>query len=97
VWPNWDNTPRSGRLGRVALHATPERFGAHVRRALQLASNAPLDEQLVMVKSWNEWAEGNYLEPDTEFGLARLQALAREVRLAQRGTSDAPVPTKSPG
>jgi len=60
---------------------------------VELASTAPPDEQLVMVKSWNEWAEGNYLEPDTEFGPARLEALAREVRLAQRGgASVGPVP-----
>ena len=35
VYPNWDNTPRSGRLGMVATGSTPERFGAHVRRALE--------------------------------------------------------------
>jgi hypothetical protein len=29
-----------------------------------------------MIKSWNEWAEGNYLEPDDEYGRGRLQALA---------------------
>jgi lipopolysaccharide biosynthesis protein len=77
VWPNWDNTPRSGRHGRVILESTPERFGAHLRRALELVATAPVDEQMVMIKSWNEWAEGNYLEPDTELGLARFEALAR--------------------
>lgn len=28
-----------------------------------------------MLASWNEWGEGNYMEPDTEFGLGRLEAL----------------------
>ena len=32
---------------------------------------------MVVIKSWNEWAEGNYLEPDEEFGMGRLEALAR--------------------
>ncbi len=79
-------------LGRAAAasspsHSTPERFAAHLRRAIELASAAPADEQVVMIKSWNEWAEGNYLEPDREFGRARLDALAGEVRRARRPAS----------
>ena len=79
VYPNWDNTPRLGRRGMVATGATPERFAAHVRRAIELARLNPPDEQFVVIKSWNEWAEGNYLEPDAEFGMARLEALAHEL------------------
>ena len=79
ISPNWDNTPRLGRGGVVATGSTPERFAAHVRRGIELASTLPRDEQVLVIKSWNEWAEGNYLEPDREFGLGRLEALAREV------------------
>jgi hypothetical protein len=79
VYPNWDNTPRLGRRGVVATGATPERFAVHVRRAVELAGANPVDEQVVVIKSWNEWAEGNYLEPDEEFGTARLEALAGEL------------------
>jgi hypothetical protein len=32
-----------------------------------------------MIKSWNEWAEGNYLEPDQKWGHKYLEALAKEV------------------
>jgi hypothetical protein len=63
----------------VATGATPERFGLHVRRAIELAHLDPVDEQVLVIKSWNEWAEGNYLEPDAEFGLGRLEALAHEL------------------
>jgi hypothetical protein len=83
VYPNWDNTPRLGRRGVVATGATPERFGAHVRRAIELAYANPVDEQVVVIKSWNEWAEGNYLEPDEEFGAGRLEALARALSSAR--------------
>jgi Glycosyltransferase WbsX len=82
VFPNWDNTPRMGRRGLVATGSTPERFGLQVRRALEVASSNPADEQVVVIKSWNEWAEGNYLEPDTEFGRGRLEALAHELSRA---------------
>ena len=80
VYPNWDNTPRSGRGGVLATGSTPERFGVHVRRALEIVRALPEDEQVLVIKSWNEWAEGNYLEPDRATGHARGDMLARELR-----------------
>lgn len=77
VYPNWDNTPRSGRRGVVATGSTPERFEAQVVDAVRIARRLPANEQVVVIKSWNEWAEGNYLEPDRETGHARGEALAR--------------------
>jgi lipopolysaccharide biosynthesis protein len=80
VYPNWDNTPRAGRRGLVLHGASPEAFRPHVRAAVAHARNRPSGERLVWVKSWNEWAEGNYLEPDQQFGRAWLDVLAEELR-----------------
>lgn len=82
VFPNWDNTPRAGRHGIVATGTSPTAFKAHVARGIEYASGNPVNEQLLLLKSWNEWAEGNYLEPDQEFGLGWLEALADELRSA---------------
>ncbi len=79
VYPNWDNTPRSGRRG-LALHgATPERFRPHVRAAVDALRERPEQERLLFVKSWNEWAEGNHLEPDLRHGHDWLRVLHEEV------------------
>ena len=86
VYPNWDNTPRMGRKGLVLTGSNPERFAAQVRRAIELAAANPPDEQVVMIKSWNEWAEGNYVEPDAEYGLGWLQAIDQEVSRARDRT-----------
>jgi hypothetical protein len=82
VYPNWDNTPRSDRGGVLATGATPERFGSEVRGALRVVQGLPEAERVLVIKSWNEWAEGNYLEPDRETGHARGDTLARELRRA---------------
>jgi Glycosyltransferase WbsX len=39
----------------------------------------PAERRLLFVKSWNEWAEGNHLEPDLRHGRSFLEALARAV------------------
>jgi hypothetical protein len=79
VCPNWDNTPRSGRRGSVIIDASPDRFERHVRQAVARAQLNPQGQQLVVIKSWNEWAEGNHVEPDRVHGRAWLEAIRRSV------------------
>lgn len=78
--PNWDNSARSGADGLVLHGSTPELFGAQVRRTVAAVAGRHPDKRLVFVKSWNEWAEGNYLEPDQRFGRRYLEALRDEIR-----------------
>lgn len=75
VFPCWDNTPRAGKKGRVLLGSTPELFGRHLGNALAQVCSRRMEERIVFVKSWNEWAEGNYLEPDKRFGRAYLETV----------------------
>jgi hypothetical protein len=80
VIPNWDNTPRSGGNGLVLHGSTPELFRRHLRRALDRMRDVPRDHRIVFIKSWNEWAEGNHLEPDLKFGLRYLEVLQEEMK-----------------
>jgi lipopolysaccharide biosynthesis protein len=78
VIPNWDNTPRTGRRGMVLTNANPENFRTHLRAAIDSVQENPPEERLIFLKAWNEWAEGNYVEPDTTFGHAYLEAIRAE-------------------
>lgn len=79
VIPNWDNTPRSGPNGMVLHGSTPELFRRQLRSALENVAELPAERRIVFVKSWNEWAEGNHLEPDLRFGRQYLEVLREEL------------------
>lgn len=80
IFPNWDHTPRMGRKGLVLANSTPALFEAHVRSAVDILENRDAEHKIVFLKSWNEWAEGNYIEPDAQWGLAYLEALKKVIQ-----------------
>lgn len=94
VLPNWDNTPRTGPRGQVFLNSTPDSFRTHLQQALARIADRDPERRLLFLKSWNEWAEGNYLEPDTRYGQAYLKAIREIVtrvphrHLTETGRSD---------
>ncbi|MEO8936501.1 MAG: glycoside hydrolase family 99-like domain-containing protein [Burkholderiaceae bacterium] len=90
VVPNWDNTARSGRRGLVLLDSTPDKFRKVLRAAIERISNRPAQQRLVFVKSWNEWAEGNFVEPDAKYGRAFLEVIDEETRLGRVETTVSP-------
>lgn len=74
IIPNWDHSPRSGEFGHILHNSTPQLFLSHVNQILD--SVREKDEKLIFLKSWNEWGEGNYLEPDLKYGKKYIKALA---------------------
>ena len=77
VLPGWDNTPRSGQRGIVFEGATPALFATYLKKAINLLSKKAPEEKIIFLKAWNEWAEGNYVEPDREFGHQYLDAIRK--------------------
>jgi hypothetical protein len=83
IIPNWDHSPRSGRGGHILHNSNPTAFKKHVKEVLETVKNKPDDQQVIFVRSWNEWAEGNYLEPDLKFGKQYLEALKAAIEEAK--------------
>jgi len=75
IVPNWDHSPRSGRQGIVFHNSSPQLFEKHVKMVLDKVKDKPSDKRIIFLKSWNEWAEGNYIEPDLKFGLQYIHTL----------------------
>ena len=72
--PQWDRSPRSGVNG-IYKNSTPEYFKESILEALKLVKNKKAEHRILFLKSWNEWAEGNYVEPDIKFGHGYLDAI----------------------
>lgn len=74
---DWDNTPRYRRRARIVRDASPARFEMWFSKLVSLIQDRPIDERLVFLNAWNEWAEGTYLEPDVPNGYGYLEAVRR--------------------
>lgn len=75
VFPNWDNTARSGKKSLIFKNANPKSWQEHLQIAVNELIKNSENPQYIVIKSWNEWAEGNYLEPDVKFGLQWLESI----------------------
>lgn len=79
IIPGWDHTPRSGINGFLYNNSTPQLFKNHVRQVFNKVKNKNESENIVFLKSWNEWAEGNYVEPDLKWGRGYLKVIKEEL------------------
>jgi len=77
IMPGWDHTPRSGFEGLVIKNSTPKLFLEQVKSMVDLIQHKDSEHKIIFLKSWNEWAEGNYMEPDLKFGFKFLEALKK--------------------
>lgn len=99
VTPGFDNTSRRAEGAAVFLGATPEKYEMWLREIVrQTLKRNQGDERIIFVNAWNEWAEGNHLEPDLRHGHSFLKATKRalsEVCPSNTGTSIKAVSTQT--
>ena len=79
VTPCWDNTARRKRRMFLFPDSTPAKYGAWLREVLRRFKPYSSEENFVFVNAWNEWAEGNHLEPDLKWGMQYLEATKKAI------------------
>lgn len=79
VLSGWDTTPRHARRGTIYEGFCPESFEFTMNCAIKSRINS--DNKIIVIKSWNEWAEGNVLEPDNVNGFSLLESIKRSRNL----------------
>ena len=67
----WDLSPGTSYVS----DNTPEKFKLALQEMKHFLDEHPSCNNTLFINSWNEWAEGSYLEPDTSYGMAYLETL----------------------
>jgi lipopolysaccharide biosynthesis protein len=74
VTPGWDNSPRRREGAHIFRDSQPSLYGRWLRHAIRRSLDEfQGEERLVFINAWNEWAEGNHLEPDLKWGRRYLE------------------------
>ncbi len=77
VTPSWDNTPRRKENAIILRNSTPEVYERWLREIVKNTLSNESNEKIVFINAWNEWGEGNHLEPCQKWGYAYLEATRR--------------------
>jgi Glycosyltransferase WbsX len=77
IFVGWDSTPRRRENAIVIMKGSPDRFCEYLSAMIRTVAIRPFEDRLVFINAWNEWAEGNYLEPDLKWGRGYLKAVRK--------------------
>jgi len=79
IIPGYDRTARSDRQAVIYHGSTPHLFGKQVDKAIDLIKHKQDEHKIIFLKSWNEWGEANYIEPDLKYGWGFLTELKKRL------------------
>jgi lipopolysaccharide biosynthesis protein len=77
ITPMWDNTARRTKDAYILLDSNPEEYGKWLSNIVKTFQPYSERENFIFINAWNEWAEGNHLEPCQRWGTSYLAATAK--------------------
>lgn len=73
VTPMWDNTARRKQRMFIFDNSSPGKYGKWLKNTVDKFKPFSPEENFIFINAWNEWAEGNHLEPDMKWGFRYLE------------------------
>ena len=85
VTMGWDPSPRAMQcdtfvnagypFSPTISENTPEAFKEALHAARRFLDGRPAAQRILTINAWNEWAEGNRIEPEVQYGMGYLEAI----------------------
>jgi len=81
IVPGWDNTARRNNDPALILtNSNPQLFENLLRKILKDFTPFSVEENFIFINAWNEWAEGNHIEPCKRYGTEYLETIERAIK-----------------
>ncbi|MDF2541072.1 MAG: lipopolysaccharide biosynthesis protein [Herbinix sp.] len=78
VFVDYDDTARRGKNSTIVKDSNPKSFEYYLTKNIHKSKEE--GNEYLFINAWNEWGEGNYLEPDKKYGYAYLHAVRRALK-----------------
>ena len=73
ITPMWDNSARRKINYFILHHSTPQKYKVWLQHIINNYKWEDMPESFLFINAWNEWAEGNHLEPCQKWGREFLE------------------------
>jgi lipopolysaccharide biosynthesis protein len=77
ITPSWDNSSRRKNNATIFHDSTPQKYEYWLKETIQKLEKK--SDNIIFINAWNEWGEGNHLEPCQKWNLAYLEATQRAI------------------
>ncbi|MFI5156556.1 MAG: glycoside hydrolase family 99-like domain-containing protein, partial [Chitinophagales bacterium] len=72
--PMWDSTARHMERALIFKDSSPDLYAKWLKSIVDKYRANPQQNEFIFINAWNEWAEGNHLEPCLQWGRKYLEA-----------------------
>jgi lipopolysaccharide biosynthesis protein len=73
ITPMWDNTSRRKKGATIFKGSTPALYEKWLTHIVKKYQSVDQKNKFIFINAWNEWAEGNHLEPCQKWGTQYLE------------------------